>query len=315
MLSLFTRSTLAQTLMLCGDFAAACAHMEEMIAPCLEPQPRLVGNLHASYAHDLAHAPWALWCLGYPDRALKVSQALRALVYSQESYLDIFQVLCDAVCFTHQLRREVRATEEALRELLPICRDERSPPVMRPFATLFLGWVHAQSGALGQGIEELRQGLAGWSAGFVVLRPHWRGFLAEALARAGRVEEGLETLDEALEQAERTGEGFSLAELYRLKGELLLQQNAPEAQMRAEACFQKALSVARQQEARSWELRATLSVARLWRRQGKRDEGRQMLAAIYGWFTEGFDTPDLLDAAALLDELSANASATGRVEP
>ena len=144
--------------------------MEEIIAPCLEPQPRLAGKPYGVYVHDLAHAPWALWCLGYPDRALKVSRALRALVYSRESFRDIFQVLCDAVCFTHQLRREVRATEEALRELLPICRDERSYPVMRPFATLFLGWVHAQSGALEQGIEELRQGLAGWSAGFVVLR-------------------------------------------------------------------------------------------------------------------------------------------------
>ena len=102
-----------------------------------------------------------------------------------------------------------------------------------------------------------------------MLRPHWRGYLAEALARAGRVEEGLETLEEALEQVERTGERFNEAELHRLKGELLLQRGAPGGEAEAEACFQKAIAVARGQEARSWELRATVSLARLWQRTGE----------------------------------------------
>ena len=213
---------------------------------------------------------------------------------------NIVQVLCFGICFRHQLRREVGAVEQALRELWPLIKKEASFPVMRPFATLFQGWVHAQTGLLEQGIEELRRGLQEWSSCFRIHQPHWRGYLAEALARAGRVEEGLQALEEALEQVERTEERFNEAELHRLKGELLLQRGAPEAE--AEACFQKAIAVARGQEARSWGLRATLSLARLWQRQGKRQEAHAALAAIYGWFTEGFDTPDLQEARALLEE-------------
>jgi len=293
-------SDLAQTLLHGGDLVGTCTHLEPLIAPSPEPQPDLPGFLYENYLNDLLHAPWALWCLGYPDRALRVSQAALALAHSGEGDHPIIQVLCDGICFPHQLRREVGAVEQALRELWPLVSKETCVPVMRCFAMLYQGWVHAQRGDLEQGITELRRGLAEWSACYVVLRPHWRGFLAEALARAGRVEEGLETLDEALEQVERTEERLSEAELHRLRGELLLQHGVPEAE--AEACFQQAIAVARSQEARSWELRATLSLARLWQRQGKRDDARQVLSAIYGWFTEGFDTPDLQEARALIEE-------------
>jgi predicted ATPase len=126
--------------------------------------------------------------------------------------------------------------------------------------------------------------------------------LAEAYGNSGQAEEGLRRLAEALAVMDDTGGRREEAELYRIKGELLLQQAVSDAPQ-AEACFQQALAVARRQQAKSWELRAALSLARLWQRQGKRGEARELLAEIYGWFTEGFDTADLQDAKELLEEL------------
>jgi predicted ATPase len=136
--------------------------------------------------------------------------------------------------------------------------------------------------------------------------------LAETYGRMGQVEEGLTTLDEALAIAHRGGEHFYEAEIHRVRGGLLLRCIEPVEMMRAEAkaeaeaerCFQHAIEVARKQQAKSLELRAAMSLSRLWQKQGKREEARQLLAAIYGWFTEGFDTPDLKEAKALLEELS-----------
>jgi predicted ATPase len=149
-------------------------------------------------------------------------------------------------------------------------------------------------------------------------RPDHLALLAEAYGKAGQREEGLTTLAEALALVDETGERFYEAELYRLKGQLTLQKLSvassqlsgpnpqslvPNPHAEAEACFQKAIAIARRQQARSLELRATTSLARLWQQQGKKDEARQMLAEIYGWFTEGFDTADLQEAKALLEEL------------
>jgi predicted ATPase len=273
-----------------------------MITASLGPQPHLL-PFRSLYLDVLVWVPWALWCRGYPERALNVGRAALAVAPALLNEFFIVLSLSEGLCFTQQLGRDVDALQRTLGELLPLTAKESGQPRLRPYATLFFGWVHAQGGLLEQGIAEFRRGLAEWSAYYGMLRPYWRGYLAEALARAGRVEEGLQTLAEALEQAERTGEGFSLAELHRLKGELLLQRGAPEGE--AEACFRRAIAVARGQEAKSWELRATLSLARLWFAKGKREEAQQILSAIYGWFTEGFDTPDLQEARALLAELAA----------
>jgi predicted ATPase len=132
--------------------------------------------------------------------------------------------------------------------------------------------------------------------------PHFLALLAEAYGKAGQAEEGLSVLAEALALAHSSGERYYEAEMHRLRGELLLMQGEAEAE--AEACFSRAIEVARRQQAKSWELRATVSLCRLWQEQGRIDEARQMLAEIYGWFTEGFDRPDLQEARALLEELS-----------
>jgi predicted ATPase len=155
--------------------------------------------------------------------------------------------------------------------------------------------------------------------GAEVARTHFLSLLAEAYGKVGQIDEGLRALAEALELVHMNGERFCEAELYRLKGQLTLQRFqvsgskfqvtsprplTPNPQAEAETCFQKAIAVARRQQAKSLELRAVMSLSRLWHSQGKREEARQLLAEIYGWFTEGFDTPDLQEAKALLRKLS-----------
>ena len=158
---------------------------------------------------------------------------------------------------------------------------------------------------------QLRQGLDAYrSTGTEVQRPHFLALLAEASGLLGQPEGGLAALDEALTLVEKTSERYYEAELHRQRGELLLLREAKsrpaqgsQDQHDAEVCFQHALDMARQQQAKSLELRAALSLARLWQRQGKRAEAYNLIAPVYGWFSEGFDTADLIDAKALLDEL------------
>jgi predicted ATPase len=154
------------------------------------------------------------------------------------------------------------------------------------------------------GLVLLHQGLAAVVAtGQELSRPLYLVPLAEVAGHAGQVEEGLRLLTEALVSLEISGRGDLLVEAHRLQGELLLRQAVPDA-TQAEACFQQALALARRQRAKSWELRAAMSLSRLWQQQGKRAAARELLAPIYGWFTEGFDTADLQDAKALLAELA-----------
>jgi predicted ATPase len=194
----------------------------------------------------------------------------------------------------------------------------------------------AEQGQGEEGIAQMRQGLTAYHAtGAEVWKPYFLALLAEAYGITGQIEEGLTTLAEALDVVNRTGERFYEAELYRMKGELTLAQSSVQspalrvkksgqskvksgklqvpstqhptpsiqAGAEAEACFHKAIEIARKQQAKSLELRAVMSLSRLWQSQGKKGKARQMLAEIYNWFTEGFDTKDLQEAKALLEEL------------
>jgi predicted ATPase len=178
-------------------------------------------------------------------------------------------------------------------------------------STIFHDWSLAKQGA--DGISSIRQGLLSWQAtGAGLALPIYLAFLVEAYGQVGQEEEGLRTLAEALATVDRTGERMYEAELYRLKGELTLQRfqvpglkfQVQDAQQESEICFSKALEVALSQAAKSWELRAATSLARLWQQQGKRKEAHEMLSEIYGWFMEGFDTKDLQEAKGLLEELT-----------
>jgi len=167
---------------------------------------------------------------------------------------------------------------------------------------IFRGWVEVKNGHIAEGIAMLRSGSAAYrDTGAEVWMPYHVALLARAYEIAGQIEEGAGLLDDAVQAVERSGERWFAAELNRLKGQLLLRQGHTEA---AEEPYRKALSIAREQEAKLWELRAAGSLARLWRDQGKRTEARDLLAPVYAWFTEGFDTPDLNDAKTLLDELA-----------
>ena len=321
---------LALVLMYRGDFAASM----ELLAPLLEvlrgasaTEPRDSFRLTYVHLNRLEHVAWVLWCQGYPDQALDLAKEILALVRREKSRLDVgteAMVLVGAACFVHQLRREAAGVEQGLHALLPEVSSVSPSPMWGPWATFYSGWVHTRRGQLAEGIAELRQSVEGSPLRTAEL-PYRKGYLAEALLAAGHVEEGLAVIEETLAHVERTSERWSEAELWRLKGELLLRAGhhpSPERWLRpafspqtawkreqdahaseAEACLRQSIEVARVQEAKSWELRATTSLARLLGDQGRKGEAREMLAAIYGWFTEGFDTPDLVDARALLDEL------------
>ncbi len=187
--------------------------------------------------------------------------------------------------------------------------------------TLWRDSVLAEQGQGEEGVARIRQDLVAYRAsGSEIYRPYFLALLVEAYGRVGQMEEGLAVLAEALAVVDKTGEHFYEAELYRLKGELTLQKFqvqgskfqatstqsstlSSQAEVEAEACFLKAIEVARHQQAKSLELRAVMSLAKLWQRQGKQKEAHEMLAAVYNWFTEGFDTKDLQEAKALLEEL------------
>ena len=165
------------------------------------------------------------------------------------------------------------------------------------------GWALAQQGEAKEGIEQLQQGLMVRRAtGAVLARPYFLSLLVEAHGATGQPEAGLTALTEAFTLIETSGEGWYVPELYRLKGTLLLQQS-PDHHVEAEVCFHQAISIAQSQHAKSLELRAATSLTCLWQQQGKRTEAYELLAPVYGWFTEGFDTPDLQEAKTLLEAL------------
>jgi predicted ATPase len=181
---------------------------------------------------------------------------------------------------------------------------EQGFPFWVAYSSTLRGWVLAHQGQAQEGIEQINQGLIAYRAtGAELARSHLLALLAEAHSAIGQPEAGLTVLMEALTLVDTTGQRWYEAELYRLKGALLLQQ-ASDNQAEAETCFQRAIAIAQKQSAKSWELRATTSLAKLWQQQGKRQEAHDLLAPVYGWFTEGFDTADLKDAKALLDALA-----------
>jgi predicted ATPase len=183
-----------------------------------------------------------------------------------------------------------RAAELGLARWLPMTVHQR-------------GWVLAAQGRHAEGIAQMRESLSTLQAtGAELGQPRFLALLAEACGHGGHAEAGLRVVAEALAVAHRTGERRDEAEISRVKGELLLQRAVPNAP-EAEACFQQALAMARHQQAKSWELRAAVSLSRLWQHQDKRTEARELLTSIYGWFTEGFDTLDLREAKALLEAL------------
>jgi len=202
----------------------------------------------------------------------------------------------------HQFRREWHIVQDRISAALPLAADHGMAIVLA-VGPIMQGWALAMQGEGTEGLRQLQQGLEAYQAtGAVFQRPHFLAMLAEVYGRVGQLADGLSTIAEALMLVEQTEERYYEAELHRLKGELLLQQTIPDASQAA-VCLLQALDIARSQQAKSLELRAATSLARLWQSQGKRQEAYDLLAPVYGWFTEGFNTADVQDAKALLDEL------------
>jgi class 3 adenylate cyclase/predicted ATPase len=242
-----------------------------------------------------------LWVLGYPDQAVQGMEETLALARRLAHPFSIASTLLLSA-WLHQLRREPQAAQAQAEAALALC-TEQGITHYGAWSLLPRGWALAQQGEVTEGIAQIRQGFAAWRAtGAGVAWPWFLALLAEACGKVGQLDEGLRALEEALATVQRNEEGHYKAEVYRLRGELLLQQSA-EQQGEAEEHFHQALTVARRRQAKSWELRAAMSLSRLWQQQGKRTEAYELLAPIFGWFTEGFDTADLQEAKALLEEL------------
>jgi predicted ATPase len=199
----------------------------------------------------------------------------------------------------HAYLREGHTMHEQAETLIALS-TEHGFPLWLAVGTIMRGWALATQGDRDEGMTQLYQGLSAFPG--ENSRTHYLALLAEAFGNVGQLEAGLCAIAETLTVVEKNGERYYEAETYRLKGELLLHHALPDAHQ-AETCLHHALSVARSQQAKSWELRAAMSLARLWQSQGKRRDAHDLLAPVYEWFTEGFDTADLQDAKALLEEL------------
>jgi len=284
-----------------GEYTQAHAHLEQVIS-FYEPEQHhyLFLGLHTADAgaSALAYDASCLWCLGYPDQGLRRSQEAFALGRRLGHPFTLADVLAHGRCMFHSMRRDAQALKTDAEELVEVSKRQGLWGWFMT-GTRHRGAALAMMGQLQEGIAEMGKGTAGDRAGTVRLYLSGTlGYLAQAQGNAGRPEEGLSTLAEALAIVEETGERHWEAELYRLRGELLLMQGDEAG---AEANFHKAIEVARRQQARSWELRGTVSLSRLWLSQGRQAEAHLMLAEVYNWFTEGFDTPDLCEARELLE--------------
>jgi predicted ATPase len=303
------------TLFTLGEYRAAREHLDRVSA-FYQPQHHhafvsLCGSDPGPSA--LAYGACCLWSLGYPERASQRSQEALALARGLDHSPTLAEIHHFAGCLLSSMRRDAHALKESADALMQWA-DDRGMRGWVAAGMAYQGEALARLGEAQAGIARMREGMEGFRArGAGVHLSGIRCCIAEAQAVSGCLEDGLDTLDAALALAEETGEHHWEAELYRVKGELLLAQGdqvqakaglQADASARAECCFQQAIEVARRQEAKSWELRATTSLARLWQEQGRIDEARQILSEIYGWFSEGFDSADLIEARTLLEALS-----------
>jgi predicted ATPase len=290
-----------------GELRAARTHLEQSLA-LYDPHKHHARaffygtNLQAD---SLAHLAHVLWLLGYPEQALQRGHEALTVAQAQEPvHAFTLAHVANLIAVVHHFRREERLAQERA-ETARRLSSEHGFAAELGRGTILWGWALMVQGQA-EGLGQMRQGLAAYQAtGAEVWRPYYLALLAEAYGRGGQRAEGLRLLTEAPAVADNSGEHWWAAELYRLRGELLLaHEGGGHNAVEAEQCFQQALAIAQHQQTKSLELRAAMSLSRLWQQQGKRDEAHELLGPIYGWFTEGFDTADLQGAKALLEALS-----------
>ena len=286
-----------------GAFQTANEHIEQGLA--LYDYERHRRHALVYMGHDpavCAHAcgAQAVWALGLPDRAQR--HGMQALELARR--LGHTPTLAFAFWYVsggHAARGDAAAVLSAVEELLPLSQEQKFVQI-EASAQFLGGWALASTGEVKEGLERMRVGFDIWNpTGMRTWLQMFTGLYADSLFRGRRYSEALEALDRALEIGRQSGEQWWESGIHHLRGEALLRSGDGES---AAASLQKAIQVARAQDAKSWELRAATSLARLWAEQGKRQDAHDLLAPIHSWFTEGFDTPDLKDAKALLDELA-----------
>jgi adenylate cyclase len=298
------RNALGTTLYYQGEFARAHEHLKQGTA-AQERNPHRSKNAHYggpdAGTTGLSYTAICLHRLGYMDQARQKIEEMLALAQQVDDPLSLARALFFAAIL-RQLRRQAPAVFAHATAAVALSEDKGFSQY-RAMGKIFRGWAMVELARPDEGMAEMRDGLGTWRTmrGEMGL-PYYLALLAEAHRRVGEVAEGLEALDEALALVDKKGERQNEAELHRIKGELLLSLETPD-EPQAEACFTKAAAIARRQQAKSWELRAVMSLGRLWQRQGEGARARTELAKVYGWFTEGFDTADLHEAKALLEVL------------
>jgi predicted ATPase len=279
-----------------GNFSWALQHLEQSLRLY---NPGAQGSLYEAFAR--AHAAQCHVYLGHPDRALALSEAAVALAKRVGHPLSLANALAQAAV-VHFQRGEPDRMRERAEEVVGLA-EQLGFPFWLGWGRALRGWVRVESGEGEAGIAEMQQAMVELARiGTGLGAPLFLSMLAEGLRKVGRHDEALGALGLGLAQAEQQGQHFYDAELHRLRAEILLDMDG-NAVEEAEALFNQSLEIARRQEAKTFELRAATSLARLWQRQGQRDAARDLLAPVYEWFTEGFDTRDLKDAKALLAEL------------
>jgi predicted ATPase len=313
-----------------GEFVSSREHLEQGIA-LYDPQQRHALALLYSGVDPtvmcLSLGAWPLWTLGHSDQAFQRSRDAVTLAQELSHLPGVAYALCFAVDL-HSLRREVWAAQDQAETAITLSADQGFPFWLAR-GTIVRGWALAKQGQGQEGIALIHQGMAAYQAtGAEVWRSYFLALLAEVYGAVGQIEEGLATVVDAFDWTYSTGGLYFEAELYRLKGELTLQskaslgqvedkfqtsQSPSEVEKEAEACFLKAIEIAQRQQAKSLELRAATSLARLWQSQGRTIEARELLAPVYNWFTEGFDTKDLQEAKVLLEELEGSEEKTNEV--
>jgi predicted ATPase/DNA-binding XRE family transcriptional regulator len=288
-----------------GELVPARHYLEQGIALY---NPEQYHALAFSYGtdpgvHSLSLLTFQLWLLGYSDQALAKSN--QALTLARELAHPMSQaVSLTYAAWLYQFRQESAAVHALTEAAIALC-TKHGIMLYLMVATILRGWALAENEQAEEGITQIRQGLTGFLAtGAYIFRPYFLILLAEAYEKRGQAVEGLMALEEALAMADRGEERLYEAWVYQLKGELLLQAET-QAEAKAETCFHQAIAIAQQQGAKLLELRATMSLASLWQKQGRVAEAQQRLTEIYQWFTEGFDTMDLQQARLLLEELQS----------
>ena len=286
-----------------GEFTLAIEHFEKALS-LYDPKQHLDDSFLYGLNPGVAmpsFACWALWCLGRPDQALE--RINEALTLARE--LTDPQGLAHALFFAailHQMRREAQLAQENAEAAIAISK-EHGLVFYQAMATITRCWTLIEQGQPEDALEQMHQGLAALrSTGVEIIRPQLLALLADALGKMGQPEKGLRVAEEALEVVHQSGERNCEAELYRLKGELLLTKPAEPILAEAEACFNESIRIAQEQRAKSWELRTALSLGRLYKHTSRHETARNLISQVYESFTEGLDTLDLREAKTLLGD-------------